>query len=74
MTMPLPQPDAMKSYPCWLCHAEVGKTDGAVLYLSNRVHVRRPLTIWCVCGGATFWRPVRSKVAVCEQAQSIARS
>lgn len=59
---------------CWSCRAELGTTDGAVLYLGERVHVRRPLTLWCVCGGATFWRPVRAKAVVCEQAQPIARS
>lgn len=46
---------------CWSCRTELGKTDGVVLYLSTLVHVRRPLTLWCVCGGATFWKPVRRR-------------
>lgn len=52
---------------CWGCRKELGTTDGAVLYLSALVHVRRPLTLWCVCGGATFWRPV--KHAIMQEAQ-----
>ena len=42
---------------CWACRAELGTTDGTALYLSDRASIRRPMTIWCTCGGATFWRP-----------------
>jgi hypothetical protein len=44
---------------CWSCRAVLGETDGQALYLSERASIRRPQTIWCACGGATFWRPAR---------------
>lgn len=52
----------MKPYFTWCpCHKEIGLTDGAVLIVGG-LEARAPLTLWCTCGAATHWRPVRRRV------------
>ena len=62
MTM---QQDNRTPCRCWGCRRELATTDGASLYFDERVSIRRPITLWCVCGGATYWRP--SKTVRCER-------
>lgn len=51
----------MKSFLSWCsCRREVGQTDGAVLIIGG-MEIRRPVTLWCACGAATYWRPVRER-------------
>jgi len=63
---------AQQSTPCrcWGCRRELGTTDGEHLFLNDRVSIRRPITLWCVCGGATYWRP--SKQGACARAEVLA--
>lgn len=58
--------DTLTPCRCWSCRKVLGETDGAVLWLNERASIKRPQTIWCTCGGATFWRP--GKRAECAQA------
>jgi len=45
------------SFYTWCpCHAVIGLTDGASLFLAG-MEIRRPVVLWCSCGGATQWRP-----------------
>lgn len=51
----------MKPYISWCpCHREIGQTDGSVLIIAG-MEIRRPVTFWCPCGAATYWRPVRKR-------------
>jgi hypothetical protein len=51
----------LKSYVSWCsCRREVGVTDGAVLIIGG-MEIRRPVTLWCACGVATYWRPVQPR-------------
>jgi hypothetical protein len=51
----------MKPFISWCsCQREVGLTDGAVLIIGG-FEVRRPITLWCACGAATYWRPTRPR-------------
>jgi hypothetical protein len=51
----------LKPYYTWCkCHIEIGQTDGAVLIIGE-FEVRAPITLWCACGAATHWRPVRRR-------------
>lgn len=55
---------------CWNCRAVLGQSNGEHLHLNDRVSIRRPITLWCVCGGATFWRPSKQGAA-CERADRL---
>ncbi len=51
------QADTRTPKRCWACQRELATTDGPTLYLGERTSIRRPVTLWCACGGATYWRP-----------------
>lgn len=65
--MPLPDTilsSEMKPFYSWCpCHREIGQTNGAVLLIGG-VEIRRSVTLWCLCGTATYWRPMRARAEV----------
>ena len=53
----------MKPYISWCpCRKEIAQTDGAVLIIGG-MEIRRPVTLWCSCGGSTYWRPTKAREA-----------